>query len=167
MSDYTKSTNFAVKDNLVSGHPDKVVSGVELDTEFEAIEVAVGSKEDVANKGAADGYCPLDGGGLVALSDLPAIVTTLPRVTSGLVTGSVYATDAEVTLNTSDMAAGRAFTVYNDSDSDFNIVEGAGVTLRVAGTADNGDVVLTAHGFATIWCNSGAEAIISGNVTLV
>ena len=34
MSFYNKSTNFAVKDNLTTGDPNKIVSGVEIDTEF-------------------------------------------------------------------------------------------------------------------------------------
>ena len=34
MSFYNKSTNFAVKDSLTTGDPNKIVSGVEIDTEF-------------------------------------------------------------------------------------------------------------------------------------
>ena len=33
MSDYTKSTNFATKDNLTSGNPAKIVKGTEIDTD--------------------------------------------------------------------------------------------------------------------------------------
>ena len=34
MADYTKSTNFASKDNLSSGNANKIVKGTEIDTEF-------------------------------------------------------------------------------------------------------------------------------------
>jgi len=49
MANYTKSTNFAVKDGLPSGDPQKVVKGTEIDTEFNNIATAVGSKADVSN----------------------------------------------------------------------------------------------------------------------
>jgi hypothetical protein len=44
MSDYTKSTNFAVKDGYTTGDPRKVVKGTEIDTEFNAIASAIASK---------------------------------------------------------------------------------------------------------------------------
>lgn len=46
MSNYNKATNFAVKDTLSSGDPDKIVSGAEIDNEFNAISSAVNSKLD-------------------------------------------------------------------------------------------------------------------------
>ncbi len=49
MSNYTKSTDFAIKDSLASGNPSKLVKGTEIDTEFNAISSAVNSKADKAN----------------------------------------------------------------------------------------------------------------------
>jgi hypothetical protein len=49
MASYVKSTNFAVKDGLPSGDPQKVVKGTEIDTEFNNIATAVGSKADLSN----------------------------------------------------------------------------------------------------------------------
>jgi len=49
MSDYTKSTNFATKDNLSSGNPLKIVKGTEIDTEFNNIQTAVATKADLAS----------------------------------------------------------------------------------------------------------------------
>lgn len=49
MSNYTKSTDFAVKDGYASGNPGKIVKGTEIDTEFSAIAAAVNSKADKAN----------------------------------------------------------------------------------------------------------------------
>ena len=46
MTDYAKSTNFAVKDTLTSGDPNKVVSGAEIDTEFSNIASASTTKID-------------------------------------------------------------------------------------------------------------------------
>lgn len=49
MSDYVKSVDFASKDALISGDPNKVVRGTEIDGEFEAIETAVASKADLVS----------------------------------------------------------------------------------------------------------------------
>lgn len=49
MANYTKTTNFAVKDSLSTGNPAKAVKGVEIDAEFENIKTAITSKADSAN----------------------------------------------------------------------------------------------------------------------
>lgn len=49
MSNYTKTTNFAVKDGLVTGNPNKIIKGTEIDTELNAIASAVSSKPDSNN----------------------------------------------------------------------------------------------------------------------
>jgi len=49
MTDYTKTTNFAAKDNLVSGNPAKVVKGSEIDTEYNNIAVAIATKSNIAS----------------------------------------------------------------------------------------------------------------------
>jgi hypothetical protein len=46
MSNYTKATNFAIKDTLTSGDSAKLVKGTEIDVEFDAIAAAVASKSD-------------------------------------------------------------------------------------------------------------------------
>jgi hypothetical protein len=48
VSNYVKSTNFAVKDSLLTGNPAKLVKGTEIDTEFNAIATAISSKLDSA-----------------------------------------------------------------------------------------------------------------------
>ena len=47
MSNYTKLTNFAAKDSLVSGNPAKVIKGIEVGAEFDAIQVAVATKSNL------------------------------------------------------------------------------------------------------------------------
>jgi photosystem II stability/assembly factor-like uncharacterized protein len=49
MSNYTKITNFAAKDAMVSGNPAKVIKGTEVGAEFDAIAVAVNSKANTAS----------------------------------------------------------------------------------------------------------------------
>ena len=47
MSDYTKATNFAQKDGLSSGDPNKIIKGSEIDAEYNAIAAAITSKSDL------------------------------------------------------------------------------------------------------------------------
>jgi len=49
VSNYTKATNFATKDALISGNALKIVKGTEIDTEFNNIATAVATKADLAS----------------------------------------------------------------------------------------------------------------------
>lgn len=49
MSNYTKTTNFAIKDSLITGNPNKIVKGTEVNTEFDNIASAVSSKSNSNN----------------------------------------------------------------------------------------------------------------------
>jgi hypothetical protein len=64
MTDYTKNASFNAKTGTT-------IQGAAFDSEFDEIATAIASKEDTANKGASNGYCGLDGSGLVLESDLP------------------------------------------------------------------------------------------------
>jgi hypothetical protein len=63
LSNYTKSTNFATKDNLSPGDPLKIVRGTEIDTEFNNIATAISTKTD--NSAAA-----ITGGSITGITDL-------------------------------------------------------------------------------------------------
>ena len=52
MSNYTKATNFASKDSLLTGNPLKIVKGTEIDNEFNAISTAISTKFDTASLAA-------------------------------------------------------------------------------------------------------------------
>jgi hypothetical protein len=113
MSNYTKTTNFASKDNLSPGNPLKIVKGTEIDTEFNNIQTAVGTKTD--NASAA-----ITGGTIVGITDLAvadggtgastatgALNNLLPSQTSNankyLQTDGTNATWDAVSLSTSDI----------------------------------------------------------------
>jgi len=49
MANYTKTTNFAVKDTLASGNPAKIIKGSEIDSEYNSIQTAVATKADIAS----------------------------------------------------------------------------------------------------------------------
>ena len=59
MSNYTPATDFAAKDALSTGNAAKLVKGVEVQAEFNAIQTAVNSKADSSTvSGKADATNP-------------------------------------------------------------------------------------------------------------
>ena len=49
MSNYSKTTDFASKDALLTGDPNKIVKGTEINDELDSIQTAVNSKANVNN----------------------------------------------------------------------------------------------------------------------
>jgi hypothetical protein len=99
--------------------------------------------------------------GLVQAGSLELGYRDIPRVTSGIERGKVNAVAAGFTINTGP-AAGSTYSIYNDSAAAFTVTQGAGLTLRQAGSTSTGNRTLAARGIATVWFNSSSEAVISG-----
>jgi hypothetical protein len=49
LSNYTKATDFASKDALLTGNPAKIIKGTEIDTEFNNIATAISTKAGTAS----------------------------------------------------------------------------------------------------------------------
>jgi hypothetical protein len=73
-------------------------------------------------------------------------------------------TTGGVTINTGVFASpyGQSISIYNNSASSQTITQGAGVTLRLAGTAATGNRTLARYGVATIVCVASETFVISG-----
>ena len=94
MAQYVKATNFASKDALLSGDPNKIVKGTEIDDEFSSIQTAVNTKADTLSP---------------ALTGTP----TAPTATAGTNTTQIATTSFVGTAVTNGVAAGKispAFT---------------------------------------------------------
>ena len=57
---------------------------------------------------------------------------------------------------------GQAITIYNDQNASNAIVQGSGVTMRLAGTTTTGNRTLAHYGLATVVCVSANTFVISG-----
>jgi len=96
MSQYTKSTNFATKDNLTPGDPLKIVRGTEIDTEYNNIATAIATKTDNASAAITGGTInattigatTASTGAFSTLSATGAITSTLATGTAPLVIAS-------------------------------------------------------------------------------
>lgn len=49
MSDYSRSINFTAKDALPSGNINKIVSGVDIDSELDAVATSIATKANSAS----------------------------------------------------------------------------------------------------------------------
>jgi len=121
MADYTKSTNFASKDNLTSGNANKIVKGTEIDTEFNNIATAIATKQDYDSDLAAFAAKTAPTGDVVGTTDTQGLTNktlTNPTVTNyvesvvaiGTVTSSHTLVLTSGTVQTATLTASTACT---------------------------------------------------------
>lgn len=91
MSNYTKSTNFAAKDSLLTGNAAKIVKGTEINTEFDNIQTAVATKTDNA-------LAAITGGSITGITDL-AVADGGTGASSFALAGLVTLTGTETLTN--------------------------------------------------------------------
>jgi hypothetical protein len=140
MSDYTKSTNFATKDNLSSGNPLKIVKGTEIDTEFNNIQTAIATKADLSSP-TFTGTPTLPTGTIATTqstgNNTTALATTAfvqAALAAMYPVGSIY-TNASVSTNPATLlgfgtwtafAAGRVMVGFNSGNALFDTAEETG-----------------------------------------
>ena len=116
MSNYTKTTNFATKDNLSPGNPLKIVKGAEIDTEFNNISTAVATKTD--NASAA-----ITGGSITGITDL--------AVADGG-TGASTAANARTNLGAAASGANSDITSFTGLTTPISIAQGGTAATSAA-----------------------------------
>src|SRR5688572_1380651 len=154
MSNYIQNVEFGPKDSLPENDPAKFIKGTEFDAEFEEIEDAIASKEDVANKGASNGYAPLD-----VNSKVPdTVLNNASEIQKGIIE---LATTAEVVTGTDTT---RAVT---PAGVEAWAAQNAGMVQDLANINDpNEDRLIfwddSVGGIATLLPTTGLD--ISGNI---
>jgi hypothetical protein len=139
LSNYTKSTNFATKDNLTPGDPLKVVRGTEIDTEFNNIATAIATKTD--NSAAA-----ITGGSITGITDL--------AVADGG-TGASTAAGALNNLLPSQTSAANKYLQSDGTNASWDAV-----TLS---TADITGTLPVANGGTGVTSSTGTGSVVLSN----
>lgn len=142
LSTHTHSTYLALGGGTLTGLLTTAAAGIDIanaDTTLTRIAAGI-----VGIEGTALGYL-----------DIP-IAAALER-------GKIYPISAGITVNTG--TAAYAYGVYNDSAVAITLTQGAGLTLRKAGTATSGNLTLAPYGLAAIWYRSSTEAVVNGNLS--
>ena len=113
MSNYTKTVNFATKDNLNSGNPLKIVKGTEIDTVFNNIATAVATKTDNASAAITGGA--IDGAAIGGTTPAAGAFTTLAASGTTTLAGALVgaATQAAFNTTTTTLNLGGAATAVN------------------------------------------------------
>lgn len=122
------------------------------------LQTALDAKAPLANPAFTG--TPTTGGIEIGYRSIPRRTTTTTAVVGDR--GGCVAISAGFTVPASVFSAGDAISIYNNSASPVTITQGAGLTLRQAGTANTGNRTLAGRGIATVWFNSATEAVISG-----
>ena len=180
MSNYTKATNFAQKDGLSSGDPNKIIKGSEIDAEYNAIAAAIQSKAN------------LDGPTFTGTPNTPTAsagtsstqVASTAFVQAALIgaypVGSIYM-NATVATNPATLlgfgtwtafGAGRVPVGINSGDADFDTVEETGGTKDAiipththtasssSSSTDSGHTHSISRGYGA--SGAGGDALLSG-----
>jgi hypothetical protein len=195
MSNYTKATNFATKDTLPTGDSGKIVKGTEIDTEFNAISSAVGTKADIASPtftGTPAAPTATSGtnttqvattafvAGAVTTERTTAATLTNKTITSPVINEIIHegtADDFETTLAFTDPTADRTITFPNKSGTvamtselpSATALATSSGTYAIAGSTTL-TVTSTAHGRAVddvVYLNFTSGTAVDGYYTIV
>ncbi len=184
MSDYTPAVDFSAKDALATGDGSKLVLGAELDTEFNAMSVALATKADGSGTIVEVATSTFDPNGYTGFSSIPTGNLREVRYSDGTNTWVVLSDDNEadhcgtsnattlaidVSSQTSILPAADTNIVYSDlcftNDLTENLIVSVATITNVGiitffGQDSSFDFVSTA------WSNSGGKGWDAGWVLM-
>lgn len=140
MSNYVKSTNFAIKDSLVTTDPAKIIKGTEIDNEYNAISNAISSKADTNSP---------------ALTGTPTVPTATPGTNTTQIASCAFVLVNGIPSGCIVMWSGSiasipsGWVLCNGSNGTPDLrnrfVVGAGSTYAVGATGGSKDAVVVSH----------------------
>jgi hypothetical protein len=180
MSNYTKATNFTLKDGLVTGDVNKIIKGSEIDAEYVAISAAVSSKADLNGPtftGTPNAPTATAGTSTTQIASTAFVQAAL---IGAYPIGSIYmnagvATNPATLLGFGTWAAfgaGRVIVGFNAGDTLFDTLEETGgskdavvgshthTASSSSSSTDSGHTHSISRGYGA--SGSGGDALLSG-----
>jgi len=122
MANYNKSVNFAVKDTLQAGDPQKIVSGAEIDTEFNNISSSSTTKIDKVTSATTGNLAQFtatgtieDSGGNIASLGTPT-GAVIPFAGSSAPSGWFFCNGQELNRSTNSALFNAIGTTFGEGD---------------------------------------------------
>jgi hypothetical protein len=140
MSNYVKATNFYAKDALVSGNPDKIIKGAEIDDEYNAIATSISTKADL-NSPTFTGI-PLAPTAAIG-TNTTQVATTAFAIANGIPSGGIIMWSGSVVSIPTGFALCDGTNGTPDLRNKF--IVGAGSTYAVNATGGSADAVIVSH----------------------
>jgi hypothetical protein len=151
MSNYTKTTNFLAKDSLPDADSGKIIKGSEFDTEFNALQVAVNTKADLASPaltGVPTAPTATAGTNTTQLSTTAFVIAALATIYP---IGSIYS--STVSTNPNTLFGFGTWVAYGAGRV---LIGQSGAGLYVAGnTGGSADAIVVSHTHTATVTDSG------------
>jgi hypothetical protein len=156
MSNYVKSTNFAIKDGLVTTDPAKIIKGTEIDNEYNAISNAIASKADT-NSPALTGTPTVPTA--PAGTNTTQIASCAFALANGVPSGCILLWSGSI----ASIPSGWVLCNGSNSTPDLRnrFVVGAGSTYAVGATGGSANAIVVSHSHTY----SGNTGTMSANNT--
>lgn len=143
MANYTKATNFASKDSLLTGNPSKLIRGSEIDAEFNSISTAIATKADTNSPtftGTPTAPTATSGTNSTQLATTAFVTTAI---------GTALPSGVIVIWSGSSSAIPAGWYLCNGANGTPDLrnrfVVGAGSTYSVGNTGGSADAVVVSH----------------------
>jgi len=175
MSDYTKSTNFTVKDTLPTGNSGKIVKGTELDTEFTAIASAISSKADISSPALLGTPTAPTASSGTNTTQLATTAFVTAALSAAYPVGSIYI-NSGVSTNPATLlgfgtwtafGAGKVLVGLNASDASFDTLEKTGGSKDSVVVSHTHTATVTDPGHLHTYTKpQGTDTVSGGGITI-
>jgi len=140
MSNYIKATNFYAKDALLTGDPDKIIKGAEIDDEYNAIATAIASKATLNSPNFT---------GTPTVPTAPYGTSTTQVASTAFAVANGFPSGGIALWSGSSVSIPSGWYLCDGTNGTPNLtnrfIVGAGSTYAVNGTGGSADAIVVAH----------------------
>ena len=157
MANYVKATNFYTKDALLTGNPDKIIKGAEIDAEYNAIATAINSKADTTSPtftGTPQAPTATAGNNSAQLATTAFVIAALALM---FPIGTIYTSSSST--NPSISLGFGTWVAFGEG----KVLIGVGTGFTAGSTGGSADAVVVSHTHTATVTDAGHSHAISPN----